>query len=232
MSIFPPFVSDNMKTILEIAVLAVLVFGGSSRCLADQVYHPVTRQMAQEFGANIRWRAYNTNDIEVMLEFSAEGKLARFSGCDLVVAAEHREVVRAALAPAQQTNDQVVFSFMVSRDFLEKSSLILYVPGPVYDAGYTFALKDFVKLPPTFTFVGVPRGFSTNTFREYGLQRGMTVDVARVTAGNFGEKQVELAVPAEWPLLRLPKVGNQYSITAGYKQQDGHLKILEYHEIK
>jgi hypothetical protein len=102
-----------------------------------------------------------------------------------------------------------------------------------YAKGYIFALKDFVKMPPTFTFIGVPRAFSTNTFREFdGQKKGLIVEVLRVTAGNFSEKQVELAVPANRPLLALPKAGNQYSITAGYGQQDGHLRILEYHELK
>ncbi len=90
-------------------------------------------------------------------------------------------------------------------------------------------------MPPTFTFIGIPRAYSTNTntLGEFdGLKRGLTVDVLRVTAGNFSGKQVEIAVPADRPLLPLPKVGNQYSITAGYGQPNGHLKMLEYHEIK
>src|SRR5262249_39848483 len=41
-----------------------------------------------------------------------------------------------------------------------------------------------------FTLIGVPRELSTNTFQDIdGLERGLTVDVLKVTAGSFSERQ-------------------------------------------
>jgi len=218
-----------MKTILKIAVLAVLVFGGSRRCSAAQVDHSVsTGQMAQELGVKISWKAYNTNEIGVELEFSPHGKLARFNQCNLEVVSDGRELMGATLLPVQQTSDKVVLAFVAGRDFVQKSSLTLIVNE--YTCGYVFAMKHFVEVPPTFTFIGVPRAMSTNTFQDIdGLKRGLTVDVLRVTAGSFSGKQVEFPVRADWPSP--PKAGIKCSITAGYGQH-GHVMILEYHEIK
>lgn len=244
---FPAFTSDtHMKAILRIAVIAVLVFCGSSRCSADQVLYSVsTAQRAQELGVKIRWKwnQNNTNEIEVALEVSPHTKLARFHQCILKVASDRRELVSATLRPVQQTNDNAVLAFTASRDFLPKSSLTLFLDD--FTAGYCFAMKDFVEVPPVFTFIGVPRPLSTNTLPD------ITVDVLRVTEGTFSGKQVEFPFRADWPWppkadpstagrlveladgnrIALPKAGIKYSITAGYGQHD-HVRILEYHEIK
>ena len=225
-----------MKTMLKMTVLANLIFvlvsGGSGRCteLVPQAIHPVsTGQMAQELGVNIGWKPYNTNDIGVKLEFPPTGKLARFDGCSLEVVSDGRQLVSAPLLPSQQTSNKVVLSFMASPDFVQKSTLTLFVDEPAHSDGYRFAMKNFVKMPPTFTFIGVPQTLSTNTFQEIdGLKRKLAVDVVKVIAGSFSGKQVEFSVYAEWP--RKPKLGIKYSITAGYGQH-GQVLILEYHEI-
>ncbi len=80
-----------------------------------------------------------------------------------------------------------------------------------------------------FTFIGVPRELSTNTFRDIdGLEKGLIVDVNSVTAGSFTERQIEFPVPADQPSPL--KIGTKYSITAGYARH-GRV-ILDYHEIK
>ncbi len=114
-----------MKAILNIAVLAVLVFGGSSRCFADRSDHPVSEQMAQEWGVKISWTAYNTNDIGIRFELSPRGKLARFNGCTLVVASDGRELLKAPLLLDQPTDEKVALGFLVARDFVQKSSLMI-----------------------------------------------------------------------------------------------------------
>jgi hypothetical protein len=80
-----------------------------------------------------------------------------------------------------------------------------------------------------FTFIGIPRGLSQKTFQDIdGLERGLLVDVVRVTAGTFDEKQIEFPIPASQ--LSPLKAGVKYSITAGYNPH-GRV-ILDYHEVK
>lgn len=217
-----------MKRILKIAVLAVLAFGGPGRCSAGQATHPVSdAQIAQELGANIGWEPVGTNDIKVWLEFSLHYQLARFNECDLEVVSGGTNLVSGKLSPTKLTNDTVVFSFTVSRDFVEKSSLRLVVGDDANTDYYIFAAKDFVKASPTFAFIGVPRTMSTNSFEDVGgLKRKLKVDV--LAAGSFGPPRENVSFYANWPW---PQLGAKYWITAGYEQH-GALMILEYHEIK
>lgn len=84
-------------------------------------------------------------------------------------------------------------------------------------------------LGDSVTFIGIPRVLSTNTFQDIdGLERGLAVDVVRVTAGNSSERQIEFPVRADQPPPL--KLGVKYSITAGYGQH-GRV-ILDYHEVK
>jgi hypothetical protein len=80
-----------------------------------------------------------------------------------------------------------------------------------------------------FTFIGVPRVLSEETFQDLdGLERGLLVDVVRVTAGSLSERQIEFPIPADQPSPL--KIGVKYSIIAGYGQH-GRV-ILDYHEVK
>ena len=219
----------NMKTLIKIAILAVLAFGGPSRCSAGyQATHPVSDgQLAQRLGATIGWEPYGTNDIKVWLELSLRYQLARFNECDLKVVSDGRNLVSAKLVPTELTKDRAVFSFTVSRDYVEKSSLTLIVGDNTNIDYYIFAAKDFVKASPAFTFIGVPRTLSTNSFEDVGgLKRKLKVDV--LTATSFGLPKENVSFYANWPW---PPLGARYWITAGYEQH-GQLMILEYHEIK
>jgi len=227
-----------MKTLLNTVVLAVLVFAGASSCIAAQIEHLVSdAQHAQELGANIGWEPDGTNDIKVWLEFSPHYQLALFNECDLKVVSngpnlfsydtDGPNLVFAKLSPTKLTSDRVVYSFTVSRDFVEKSSLRLAVGDDTNTDYYIFAAKDFVKASPTFTFIGAPRSLSTNSFEDVGgVKRKLKVDV--LTAGGFGLPQENVSFYANWPW---PPLGTKYWITAGYEQH-GQLMILKYHEIK
>lgn len=217
-----------MKTLLNIIVLVIFVFGGAGRCIAGQATHPVSDvQRTQELGANIGWEPDGTNDIKVWLEFSLHYQLARFNECNLEVVSEGRNLVSAKLLPTKLTSDRVVFSFTVSRDLVEKSSLKLIVGDTTNTDYYIFAAKDFVEAPPAFTFIGVPRTMSTNSFEDVGgLKRKLKVDV--LSGGSFGPPRENVSFYANWPW---PQLGAKYRITAGYEQH-GALMISDYHEIK
>lgn len=217
-----------MKMLLNIVVLAVLVFAGSGRCIAVQATHLVSDvQYAQKLGANIGWEPVGTNDIEVWLEFLPHYQLARFTECDLKVVSDGPNLVSAKLSPTKLTSDRVVFSFTVSRDFVEKSSLRLVVGDDTNTDYYIFAAKDFVKASPATTFIGVPRTMSTNTFEDVGgFKRKLKVDM--LTTSSFGLPQENVSFFANWPW---PQLAVKYSITAAYGQHD-ELMIVDYHEIK
>ena len=217
-----------MRTLLNVLVLAVLVLPGASRCIAVQVTHPVSdAQKAQKLGASIGWEPSGTNDIKIWLEFSRHYHLARFKECELKIVSDGRDIVSAHVLPAKLTSDRVVFSYTVSRDYLEKSSLRLCVGDDANTDDYIFAARDFVKASPATTFVGVPRTMSTNTFEDVGgFKRKLKVDV--LTASGFGLPQENVSFYSNWPW---PQLGSKYSITAGYGQLD-ELIILGYHEIK
>ena len=231
-------VNVMMKTIPKIAAFAVLVFGGSSRCSAVQVTHLVAdAQYAQELGAMIGWEPYGTNDIKVWLEFSPHYQLARFNECDLKIVSKGPNLadensdgptlVAAKLLPTKLTSDRVVFTFTVSRDFVKTSSLTLIVGDDTNSDYYIFPAKDFVKAPPAFTFIGVPRTMSTNTFEDVGgLKKVITLDV--LTAGDFSLPQEGVSFYANWPW---PPLGAKYRITAGYEQH-GQAMIFDYRQIK
>ena len=231
-------VNVMMKTIPKIAAFAVLVFGGSSRCSAVQVTHLVAdAQYAQELGAMIGWEPYGTNDIKVWLEFSPHYQLARFKECDLKIVSDGPNLadensdgpmlVSTKLPPTQLTNDRVVFFFAVSREFVAKSSLRLVVGDETNTAYYVFPAKAFVKAPPAFTFIGVPRTISTNSFEDVGgLKRVIKVYV--LTAGGFGLPQENVSFYANWPW---PALGARYWISAVYEQH-GQAMIFDYRQIK
>jgi len=80
-----------------------------------------------------------------------------------------------------------------------------------------------------FTFIGIPKIMSETTFQDVdGLERGLLVDVVRVTAGSFSERQIEFPIPANQPSPL--RIGVTYSITAGCGQH-GRV-LLDFHEIK
>jgi hypothetical protein len=129
--------------------------------------------------------------------------------------------------PTELTNDRVVFSFTVSREYAEKSSLRLIVGDDTNTDYYIFAAKDFVKASPAVTFIGVPRTISTNSFEDVGgLKRKLKVDV--LTETRLFPPHENVSFLANWPW---PPLGAKYWITAGYEQH-GQLMILEYHEFK
>lgn len=242
-----------MRTTFWIAILTAVFFCGSSPCSADQVIYSVsTRQLAGELGVSVgwRWNQNNTNEIGVELEVASDGKLARFHRCALKVASDRRELVSTTVVPVPQTNGNTVLAFVAGRDFVPKSSLTLFLND--FAEGYCFAMKDFVEVPPIFTFIGVPQALSTNGLREINaMKRGFIVDVLRVTEGDFRGKQIEFPFRTDWfwppkadpstagrlvqledgNNIVLPKAGIKYSITAGYGQH-GHVRILEYHAIE
>jgi hypothetical protein len=137
-----------MRTILKIAVLALLVIGLSSWCYAMRLVQGVSSaQMAQELGVTIRSEVVGTNQMGVWLEFSPRGKLAHFSHGELEVASSERRLVCATLLPLQHTSDKVVLYFSADPDNMKMSTLTIIVSGasgPAPD-GYSFAIKDFVK---------------------------------------------------------------------------------------
>ena len=139
-----------MKTLLKIAVLTFLVIGTSSRCYALRLIHGVPNEQAlQELGVKIRSAVVATNQFGVWLEFSPHGKLERFSHGELEVASDGRRLVCATLLPLQQTSDKVVLYFSADADHVKMSTLTIIVSvDPEFAEGYSFAIKDFVKMPP------------------------------------------------------------------------------------
>jgi hypothetical protein len=80
-----------------------------------------------------------------------------------------------------------------------------------------------------FTIVGIPRVLSDKTFMNIdGEERGLLVDVLKVTDGRYEKNKIEFPIPINQtsPL----KIGVKYSITAGYGRHG--VVILDYYEIK
>ena len=163
-----------MNTIFKTAFVTFLIAIASSRCYALQKFEAVhTLEDAQELGVIIRSQLVASNQVAVWLEFAPRGKLKDFLRGQLEVSSTGGEqFIRVALMPIEQNSDKVVLFFLADPGRVKISTLTIVVGPPLSDHpsvsdglsatraqqpkldrgsgpnGYSFAIKDFVKMPP------------------------------------------------------------------------------------
>jgi len=142
----------NMKTILNISVLAVLLVVAPSPCFALWDVGQVSKEQAKELGMEIRSKASGTNAVWVELELKTEGELKRFSRenfsrVELEIREGGKFLVSASLREERPSPGRVVTSFDADRAHLDKITLrVVVVPSGELGAGYELQVKDFVEL--------------------------------------------------------------------------------------
>jgi len=144
--------NTNTKTIMNISVLGLLLAVAPSRCFALMEITHVSKEQAKALGMEIRAKANGTNAVWVELEFKPEGKLKRFSPennsrVELEIRDGEKLLVgSAALREKRSSSGSIVVSLMVSRGYLDKSTLTVVVAsGQLSGGGYELRVKDFVE---------------------------------------------------------------------------------------
>jgi hypothetical protein len=132
-----------VKTIVNIAVLAaVLLVMTPGPCLAAWDIELVTKDRAKELGLEIRSAVVSPNQVQVELQFKAEGELKNFSHVELRFS---KRTVTAPLREDRSKPGRFVVSVTVDRIHLGNLNLWVRVPGTLGGAVYDLRVKDFVE---------------------------------------------------------------------------------------
>jgi hypothetical protein len=136
-----------MKTIFNIAVLAVLLVVAPSPCFAEMGVEHVTKERAKKLGMEIRLKGAGPNEVWLELEFKAEGELKDFSHVSLEIREGEKLLVGyAPLRPHPSSSGRVFVGFMANRAYLEKVTLRVVTGGLKDMTGHDLRVKDFVEL--------------------------------------------------------------------------------------
>jgi hypothetical protein len=135
-----------MKTIVSVAVLAVLIVVTPSPCFALWEIEIVTKERAKELNMELRSKAAGPKDVRVELEFKVEGELKNFSRVDLRLSDGEKSLLTAPLQEDRSRPGHVVVSFSADRTRLDKIKLWVMVPGVLGGVIHELRVKDFVEL--------------------------------------------------------------------------------------
>ena len=134
-----------MKTIFNIAILALLLAVAPSPCFALRSIGFVSKKEAKELGMDLRFKAHGTNEVWVELEFKTEGKFKNFSHVELEIREEKKLLLGWAPLKEKRTNSgSVIIHFLADRAYLDQISLCVVV-GDFGDGGWELRVKDFVE---------------------------------------------------------------------------------------
>jgi hypothetical protein len=135
-----------MKTLVNTAVLVVLLAVAPTPCFALRSVGQVSKKEAKEMGMEIRAKPAGPDAVWVELEFKTEDKLKHFSHVELEIGEGDKLLVSyAALRETRSASGSVVVRFMANRAYLDKITLCV-VAGSFADIGYNLRVKDFVEL--------------------------------------------------------------------------------------
>ena len=134
-----------MKTAFSLAVLAILLVA-PGRCFALWFTAPISIQEAKEMGIEVRSTEAGPNQLQVEVEFQAEGALHNLTHAELRFGKADSPAVTAPLREDRSKPGRVVVSFTVDRAQLENLSLGVMVPEE--DGGMIYELrgKGFAEL--------------------------------------------------------------------------------------
>jgi hypothetical protein len=143
-----------MKTILNIAVLGILLAFGPKPCFAAwAIGGHLSKQQAKEMGMEIRSKTNGTNEVSVELEIKTEGELSSVgqvgSRVELKITKGERCLLSATLKEDRSQPGRVIVSFAADRAHLEMATLHVWVGGGVRGMGgarHELRVKDFVEL--------------------------------------------------------------------------------------
>ena len=134
-----------MKTIFNIAILALLLAVVPSQCFAMRSIGFVSKKEAKELGMDLRFKANSTNEVWIELEFKTEGKFKDFSHVELEIRDGEKFLLGwAPLKEKRTSSGSVVVHFMSNRAYLDKITLTV-VSGSMGDRGWELRVKDFVE---------------------------------------------------------------------------------------
>jgi hypothetical protein len=134
-----------MKTIVNLAAVAVFLVAAPGPCFALWGIAPVSKETAKELGMEVRSQAAGPNDVRVELEFKPEGGLKNFSQVELRVGEGDDSLVTAPLREDRSKPGRVVVSFTADRTRLDKIKLWVMVPEVLGGTVYELRVKDFVE---------------------------------------------------------------------------------------
>jgi len=134
-----------MKAILNITVLAVLLWVTPSPCLAMISVEDVSMERAKELGVTFRTDRNGEAGIQVWLEFKAEGELKKITYVELQIGHGEDRIMSARLDVSQPKPGSMAVHFSAYPAYLPRSTLMIVVyQGPKGDVGYRFRVKDFI----------------------------------------------------------------------------------------
>jgi hypothetical protein len=135
-----------MKTIFNIAAVAVLLLVVPSPCFALWEIAEVTKEEAKKMGMEVRSTPSGSTHVQVELEFKLEGELKGFSQVDLRVGERDKPLLTTPLREDRSKPGRVVVSFTVDRTQVDMLTLWVMVPGMLGGTVYDLQVKDFVEL--------------------------------------------------------------------------------------
>lgn len=135
-----------MRTIVNVAVLLVLLVAAPSRCFALISIEQVSTERAKELGLEVRALPSGPDAVRVQLEFETKGELKTFRRVDLEIWDGETFVMSAALKESQPTPGRVVVGFAVRRTDLPGITLRVLEGDAFNLVGHDLRLKDFVDL--------------------------------------------------------------------------------------
>jgi hypothetical protein len=131
-----------MKTMVNVAFVAVLLAATSGKCHALWEIATVSKEQAKELGMQFRSTAVGPNHVQVELQFKAEGELKNFSHAEL------RFGKRTASAPLREDRSKpghFAVRFTVDRNELGNLNLWVMVRGLDGGTIYDLRVKELVE---------------------------------------------------------------------------------------
>jgi hypothetical protein len=141
-----------MKTLLIIAVWAVLLIAVPGPCFAGWQTVSVSKEGAKEMGIEVRTEGAGPdvgggpNHVRMEVDFRLGGKLKDVSGVTLRIGDGDTAAVTVLMREDRSKPDRIMVDFTANPDQLGKLTLWVWVPeldgGPIYE----FRVKDLAEL--------------------------------------------------------------------------------------
>lgn len=146
----------DMKTIINLSLLAVLLALAPSRCLAARSIGTLSPNDAKEMGVEVRATPAGPDAVWLEVEFKTGGKLKEYnpersSHVELEIRDGEKSLLSyAALQEQHPAPGHVRVRFMANRAYLDKLVVTIVVgSGAMVGGAYELHLKDFVDLAKT-----------------------------------------------------------------------------------
>ncbi|HEY1170904.1 MAG TPA: hypothetical protein VGH19_05995 [Verrucomicrobiae bacterium] len=134
-----------MKHVLRLSIFAFLMFALIAPCFAMMGLAIVSPKEAKELGLDLRIKDSGPNAVWVELEFKPEGRFKDFQHVSLEITDGDKLLLGYTALKETREGGKITVRSMISRAYLDKTTLRIVTGFPMNYTGHDLRLKEFIK---------------------------------------------------------------------------------------